>query len=97
MRNHHQCLVGTTPLPEVNYSLQGKEKMGGTKPSKNIDKSKKNKKNKHKKNKSKDQILGKGKKFFKCHRCGGANHIIKKCKIAQHLIDLYQKSLKEAK
>jgi hypothetical protein len=41
MRNHHQCLVGTTPLPEVNYSLQGKEKMGGTKPSKNIDKSKK--------------------------------------------------------
>jgi hypothetical protein len=38
----------------------------------------------------------KGKKSFKCHRCGGANHIKKKCKIPQHLVDLYQKSLKEA-
>jgi hypothetical protein len=40
--------------------------------------------------------LGKGKKSFKCHRYGGANHIAKKCKIHQHLVDLYQKSLKEA-
>jgi hypothetical protein len=32
MRNHHQRLVGTAPLPEVNYSSQGKEKMYGTKP-----------------------------------------------------------------
>jgi hypothetical protein len=38
----------------------------------------------------------KGKKSFKCHRYGGANHITKKCKIPQHLVDLYQKSLKEA-
>jgi hypothetical protein len=40
--------------------------------------------------------LGKGKKSFKCHRCGDTNHIAKKCKILQHSIDLYQKSLKEA-
>jgi hypothetical protein len=35
-------------------------------------------------------------KSFKCHRCGGPNHIAKKCNIPQHLVDLYQKSLKEA-
>jgi hypothetical protein len=40
--------------------------------------------------------MGKGKKPFKCHRCGGPNHISKKCNIPQHLVDLYQKSLKEA-
>jgi hypothetical protein len=55
MRNHHQRPFGTTPLPKVNYSSQGKEKMDGTKPSKNVGKSKKFKKNKHKKNKFKDQ------------------------------------------
>jgi hypothetical protein len=69
--------------------------MDGAKPSKNVGKSMKFKKNKHKKNKSKDQSSGKGKKFFKCHHCSGANHIAKKCKISQHLVDLYQKSLKE--
>jgi hypothetical protein len=96
MRNYHQRPVGMAPLPEVNYISQGKEKMDGAKPSKNVDKFKKGQKNKHKKNKSKDQSLGKEKKSFKCYRCSGANHITKKCKILQHLIDLYQKSLKEA-
>jgi hypothetical protein len=95
MRNHHQHPVGMAPLPEVNYSSNGKEKGDGNKPSKNVGKTKKGKRNKYKKNKSKDQSLGKGKKSFKCHRCGGANHITKKCNIPQHLVDLYQKSLKE--
>jgi hypothetical protein len=81
MRNHHQRPVGMAPLPEVNYSSQGKEKMDGVKPSKNVGKFKKEKKNNHKKNRSKDQSSMKGKKFFKCHYCGGANHIAKKCKI----------------
>jgi hypothetical protein len=95
MRNHHQRPVGMVPLPEVNYTSKGKKKMDDAKPSKNVSKFKKGKKNKYKKNKSKDQNSGKEKKSFKCHRCGGANHIATKYKIPQHLIDLYQKSLKE--
>jgi hypothetical protein len=83
-----------TPLPEVNYSSKGKEKVDGNKLLVNVGKFKKGKKNKHKKNKFKDQSSGKGKKFFKCHHCGGPNHITKKCNILQHLVDLYQKSLK---
>jgi hypothetical protein len=96
MKNHHQHPFGTAPLPEVNYSSKGKKKTDGAKSSKNVGKFKKRKKNKHKKNKFKDQSSRKGKKSFKCHRCGGANHITKKCKILQHLVNLYQKSLKEA-
>jgi hypothetical protein len=96
MRNYHQRPIGTAPLPEVNYSSKGKDKTDGAKPSKNVSKFKKGKRNKHKKNKSKDQSSRKGKKSFKCHRCGGANHIAKKCKILQHLVDLYQNSLKGA-
>jgi hypothetical protein len=97
MRNHHQCHVGMAPLPEVNYSSKGKNKVDDNKPYKNIGKFKKGKKNTHKKNKFKDQSLGKGKKSFKCHHSSGPNHIAKKCNIPQHLVDLYQKSLKEAK
>jgi hypothetical protein len=96
MRNQHKCHVGTAPLPNVNYNSKGKEKVDDNKPPKNVDKFKKGKKNKCKKNKSKYQSLGKGKKFFKCHCCGGPNHIAKKCNIPQHLVDLYQKSHKEA-
>jgi hypothetical protein len=95
LRNYQQHTVGTAPLPEVNYSSKGKENIYGAKPSKNVGKFKKWKKNKHKKNKSKEQNSGKGKKSFKCHYCGGANHNAKKCKILQHLVDLYQKSLNE--
>jgi hypothetical protein len=40
------------------------------------------------------KVRGKGKKSFQCHHRGGANHIAKKYKFLQHLIDLYQKSLK---
>jgi hypothetical protein len=41
MRNYHQRPVGMAPLSEVNYSLKGKEKTDGAKPSKNIGKFKK--------------------------------------------------------
>jgi hypothetical protein len=81
MRNYPQRPVGTAPLTEVNYSSKGKENVDKNKQPKNIGKFKKGKKNKHKKNKSKDQSSGKGKKYFKCHRCGGPNYISKKCNI----------------
>jgi hypothetical protein len=96
MSNHHQHPIGTASLQEVNYNSKGKEKVDGqNNHPKNSSKSKKGKK-KHKKNKSKDKRSGKGKKYFKCHHCDGPNHIAKKCNILQHLVDLYQKSLKEA-
>jgi hypothetical protein len=81
----------------VNYSSEGKEKVDGNKPPNNIGKSKKAKRNKHKKNKFKDQSSGRGKRSFKHHCCGDPNHIVKKCNILQHLVDIYQKSLKEMK
>jgi hypothetical protein len=98
MRNNYQCPIGTTPLPKANYSSKRKEKVDGQNNHQNsFGKSKKDKRNKHKKSQSKEQSLGKGKKLFKCHRYGGPNHIAKKCNIPQHLVDLYQKSLKEAR
>jgi hypothetical protein len=44
MRNHHQCPIGMAPLPKVNYSSRGNEKMDGAKLSKNVGKFKKGKK-----------------------------------------------------
>jgi hypothetical protein len=70
--------------------------VNGNIPPKNVGKYKKGEKNKHKKNKFKDQSSEKEKKSFKCHHCGDPNHIAKKCNIPKHLVDLYQKYLKEA-
>jgi hypothetical protein len=36
MRNHHQRPIGMIPLPQVNYSSKGKEKVDETKPPKNV-------------------------------------------------------------
>jgi predicted transcriptional regulator len=96
MTNHHQCPIGMALLPEANYISKGKENVDGNKSPKYAGKCKKGKRNKYNKNKFKDQTSGKAKKSFKCHHCGGPNHITKKCNIPQHLVDLYQKSLKEA-
>jgi hypothetical protein len=50
---------------------------------------------KNKKNRAKGQ--GKGKfKAFTCHKCGGPNHFAKKCRTPKHLVELYQRSLKES-
>jgi hypothetical protein len=77
VRNHHQRPIGTTPLPNVNYSSNGKEKVDGqNNHPKNVGKFKQAQNNKFR-----DQSSGKGKKSFKCHSCGGPNHIAKKCNI----------------
>jgi hypothetical protein len=75
--------------------VKGKEKVDGpNNHQNNFGKFKKGKhNNKHKKNKSKGKGSRKVKKAFKCHRCGGPNHIAKKCNVLQHL---YQKFLKDA-
>jgi hypothetical protein len=49
---------------------------------------------KNRKNRAKGHAKGKG-KAFKCHNCGGPNHIATKCQTPQHMVELYQKSLKE--
>jgi hypothetical protein len=52
------------------------------------------------KNMAKDQRKGKRKrkgkgKTFIYHKCGGPNHFAKKCRTRKHLVELYQKSIKE--
>jgi hypothetical protein len=47
------------------------------------------------KNMTKVQGKGKGKAFI-CHKCGGLNHFTRKYRTTKHLIELYQKSLKES-
>jgi hypothetical protein len=45
------------------------------------------------KNRTKGEGKGKG-KTFTCHTCGG--HFTKKCQTPKHLVELYQRSLKES-
>jgi hypothetical protein len=99
MINHHQRLVGTTSLCQRSITVQRVKKRWMVKTIIQIIlvNPRKEKISKHKKNKYKNQSSGKGKKHFKCHHCGGPNHIVKKCNIPQHLVDLYQKSLNEAR
>jgi hypothetical protein len=61
---------------------------------KKFGKFKKGKRNgKNMKNRAKGQ--GKG-KAFTCHKYGGPNHLARKCRIPKHLVELYQRSLKES-
>jgi hypothetical protein len=80
LRNHHQCSVGSTPLPEVHYNVKDNEKGDGHKtPQKKFDKFKKRKHDgRNMKNRAKGQGKGKG-KTFTCHKCGGPNHFARKC------------------
>jgi hypothetical protein len=97
LKDHHQCFVSTAPLPKVHYNVKGKAKVDGSNNhQKNFGKFNKGKcNNKNKKNRTKGQVNGKD-KTFKCHKCGGPYHFAKKCQSPQHLVELYQKSLKEA-
>jgi hypothetical protein len=61
---------------------------------KKFGKFKKGKRNgKNMKNRAKGQ--GKG-KAFTCHKYGGPNHLARKCRTPEHLVELYQRSLKES-
>jgi hypothetical protein len=100
LKDHHQRPVGTARLSEDHFNVKCKETVDGSNNhQKNFDKIK-DKFNKHKKSYTKGQSSGKGKKpnkGYKCHKCGGPNHKAKKCHTPQHLVNLYQKSLKDAK
>jgi hypothetical protein len=57
------------------------------------------KKGKHNVKNMKNRAKGQGKdkgKAFTCHKCDGLNHFAKKCWIPKHLVELYQRSLKES-
>jgi hypothetical protein len=41
-------------------------------------------------------VKEKGKEKIKWHKCGGPNHFAKKYQTPQHLVELYQRSLKES-
>jgi hypothetical protein len=77
--------------------VKGKKKVDvSSNHQKNFGKFKKDKHNgKNRKNRAKGQGNGKG-KAFKCHKCGGPNHFARKYPTPQHLVELCQKSLKEA-
>jgi hypothetical protein len=97
LRNHHQHSVDSAPLPEVHHNVKGNEKIDGSNNhQKKFDKFKKGKRNgKNKNNRAKGH--GKGKeKAFTCHKCGGPNHFAKKCQTPKHLVESYQRSLKES-
>jgi hypothetical protein len=97
LRNHHQCSVGSAPLPEVHHNVQGNEKGDGSNNHhKNFGKFKKGKCNgKNMKNRAKGQGKDKG-KAFTCHKCGVPNHFARKCRTPKHLVEPYKKSLKES-
>jgi hypothetical protein len=50
---------------------------------------------KNMKNRAKGQRKEKG-KAFTCHKCGGPDHFAKKCRTPTHLVEFYQRSLKES-
>jgi hypothetical protein len=97
LRNHHQCTIGGAPLQEVHYNVKSNEKGDGSiNQHKEFGKFKKGKHNsKNIKNMAKCQRKDKS-KAFTCHKYGGPNHFVRKCWTPKHLVELYQKSLKES-
>jgi hypothetical protein len=97
LRNHHQCYVDSAPLLEVHDNVKSNKKGDGSKNQhKKFGKFKKDKCNgKNMKNKTKGHVKGKG-KAFTCHKCGGPNHFARKYRTPNHLVELYQKSIKES-
>jgi hypothetical protein len=97
LRNCHQYSVGSAPLPEVHHNMKGNENGDGSNNHhKKFGKFKKGKRNdKNMKNRAKGQGKCKG-KAFTCHKCGGPNCFARKCRTPKHLVELYQKSLKES-
>jgi hypothetical protein len=97
LRNHHQRSVDSAPLPEVHYNVKSNEKGDGSKNQhKKFGKFKKGEHNgKNMKNMAKGQGKGKG-KAFTYHKYDGPNHFSRKYRTPKHLVELYQKSLKES-
>jgi hypothetical protein len=97
LRTHHQHSVGSAPVVEVHHNVKDNEKGDGSNNHhKKFGKFKKDKHNgKNMKNRAKGQGKGKG-KAFTCHKYGGPNHCARKYRTPKHLVELYQKSLKES-
>jgi hypothetical protein len=97
LRNHHQYSVGSTPLPEVHHNVKGNERGDGSNNHhKKFGKFKKGKRNgQNIKNRAKNQGKDKG-KTFTCHKYDGPNYFARKCQTPKHLVELYQRCLKES-
>jgi hypothetical protein len=97
LRNYHQHSIGFAPLLEVHHNVKDNKRGDGSNNyQKKFGKFKKGKRNsKNMKNGAKGQGKDKG-KTFTCHKCGGPNHFAKKCRTPKHLIELYQRFLKES-
>jgi hypothetical protein len=76
--------------------VKGNKKGDGPKNPQFFGKFKKGKRNdKNMKNSVKGQEKGQG-KAFTCYKYGGPNHFARKYRTSKHLVELYQKSLKES-
>jgi hypothetical protein len=97
LRNHHQHSVGSAPLPEFHHNEKDNKKGDGSNNHhKKFGKFKTGKHNSmNMKSRAKGQGKGKG-KAFTCHTCGGPIHFARKCHTPKHLVELYQKSLKDS-
>ncbi|KAJ1293733.1 hypothetical protein BS78_01G091600 [Paspalum vaginatum] len=108
LKNHHLRPVGSAPLPEVHNvqnNAQNKRKHGGPPPgnphnssggrrkNRNFIKNRRHKANKRaRKNAPPTRDNGR-----LSHKCGCNTHFVATCRTPKHLVDLYLKSIRDAK
>jgi hypothetical protein len=96
IKNHHQCHVGSPPLPEIHHNEKKASAFKDSTLKKN------GRSTRHRRNRQKNKKLSKSMKKdgasskgnnVQCKACGTLKHTVEKCRTPKHLVALYQKSL----